>query len=76
VCHGLSPRSAIREALGQIIEYNLYGDETHADEWWIVIDEQPGPDDERYVMLLRRKYALPLFLVCPAKNGAAFVVAR
>ena len=77
VCHGFSTRAAIREALGQITEYNLYDeDELPADEWWIVLDEEPGAADLRYATRLRREFGLPLFLVFPVRGGAAFIAAR
>ena len=77
MCHGFSTRAAIREALGQITEYNLYDeDELPADEWWIVLDEEPGAADLRYATRLRREFGLPLFLVFPVRGGAAFIAAR
>ena len=76
VCHGVAPRAAIREALGQIIEYNCYGGEQAASEWWIVLDEQPCQGELEYAARLRRDYALPVFLAYPSQHGVSFVVAR
>jgi hypothetical protein len=62
VCYGMATTSAIREALGQLLEYNYYGWRTPADRWFIVLDSEPSKDDVNYVRTLGSKKLLPLFL--------------
>lgn len=55
-------RSAIRKALGQILEY-AYFDRSAADEQPRLIIVAPGPPDERvqrYLSLLKSKFSLPV----------------
>jgi hypothetical protein len=62
VCYGMTPKSAIREALGQLLEYNYYGWRVPADRWLIVLDSAPSENDMKYVHTLREKKDLPLQL--------------
>ncbi|MBK6381849.1 MAG: hypothetical protein IPF72_20175 [Chitinophagaceae bacterium] len=56
------PRSCIREALGQILEYNHYGASnlSKAHDLVIVGPEEPGPREQEYIRTLRTRYKLPL----------------
>lgn len=62
VCGSLSTRHAIREALGQLLEYNHYGWRSPADRWWIVLDRAPTQDDRDYITRLRERYHFTLRL--------------
>lgn len=62
VCAGLSTRFAIREALGQLLEYNYYPTRSPYDVWLIVIDKIPSAKDFHYIDMLRSKLELPLFV--------------
>ena len=53
---------AIREAMGQLLEYNYYGRRTPADRWFIVLDSEPSDEDVKYVRILFSQKRLPLFL--------------
>jgi hypothetical protein len=53
---------AIRDALGQLLEYNYYGWRTPADRWFIVLDSPPSEEDVKYMQTLSSKRRLPLFL--------------
>jgi hypothetical protein len=69
-CHCTSSTKAIREALGQLFEYNHYGVRAPARTWWIVIDNPPTSADLAFLAVLRRTHDLPLVLAWP--DGAAF----
>lgn len=62
VTAGISTRHAVREALGQLLEYNHYGWRRSFDRWWIVLDRQPTTEDRAYVEKLRSEYKFPLRL--------------
>ena len=62
VCYGAKTKSAIREALGQLFEYNHYPPRSAAESWWLVLDHKPVVTDVEYIALLREKYHLPLSL--------------
>ena len=61
-CYGMTTTLAIREALGQLLEYNYYGWRAPADRWFIVLDSPPSKEDVKYLQTLRGKKRLPLFL--------------
>jgi hypothetical protein len=71
VCYGMTTRFAVREALGQLLEYNYYGRRSSADRWIIVLDMPPTPMDVTFVRTLTKKKGLPLSLCWP--SGNAFV---
>jgi hypothetical protein len=62
VCYGVGTTKAIREALGQLLEYNYYGNREPAKRWFIILDQQPSSNDRSYVANLRTKVGLPLVL--------------
>lgn len=62
VCFGVGPRKSIREAIGQLLEYNHYRSRKGADEWWIVLDQEPADADKEYVATLRKVRSLPVRL--------------
>lgn len=55
-------RRAIREALGQILEYNHYPPREKCDRWLLVLDEKPSYEDIAYIRTLTTRYPLPLNL--------------
>lgn len=69
VCYGMITTKAIREALGQLLEYNYYGWRTPADRWFIVLDSKPSKEDEKYLRRLTAEKRLPLFLCWTSGNG-------
>lgn len=73
ICEGGSTRHAIREALGQLLEYNYYPSRMLSKEWLIILDCEPTDNDRRYVMMLRERLKLPLFLGWQSKAEFAFV---
>jgi hypothetical protein len=69
VCYGGDTRASIREALGQVFEYNLYPPRLSANSWLIVLDMKPVETDVAYFEALRQQYKLPLSLVWPTDAG-------
>lgn len=59
--HGNTKR-AIREALGQILEYNHYPPRVGHDRWLLILDTEPSNEDRLFVGHLRDVLMLPLSL--------------
>ena len=70
ICYGANTRLAIREALGQLFEYNHYPPRSQAQSWWLVLDQGPAASDFDYIRVIRAAYHLPLTLAWSA--GAKF----
>ncbi len=62
VCSGLGSTQGIREAIGQLLEYNYYPGRSAADSWVIVLDRRPRNEDINYIRTLKRQHNLPLSL--------------
>jgi hypothetical protein len=62
ICYDINQRKAIREALGQIIEYNYYSGRSRFDRWLIVLDVKPKAEEIAYIDVLRTKLRLPIVL--------------
>lgn len=69
VCHGISSTLAIREALGQLLEYNHYGIRKPAKRWLVVLDQVPTSEDKEFVNRLRTRLGLPVHLGWPENRG-------
>jgi len=65
VCGSLSTTKALREAIGQLLEYNYYGSRGLAKYWFIVLDMEPSEVDRSYVGKLRSVFRMPLSLYWP-----------
>lgn len=72
ICYGSHTRRAIREALGQILEYNHFPKRIQRESWWLVLDHEPSRDDQRYADTLRQKYNFPLILGWTTDDGFEF----
>ena len=72
VCFGVGPTKSIREALGQLFEYNHYRSRKTADAWWIILDEEPSDADKTYIDVLRSERSLPLRLGWRHRSGFSF----
>ena len=70
ICYYGDTRHAIREAMGQLLEYNHYPPYEEADLWWLVIDCEPSKSDLIYLSSIRERYGLPLTISWP--NGKGF----
>ncbi len=62
VCTGIGSTKGIREALGQLLEYNYYPGRKRVDRWVIVLDDMPTRDDVEYLCALKAKVGLPVSL--------------
>jgi hypothetical protein len=62
ICYGRNTAAAIREALGQIFEYNLRRGRKRHDKWLLVLDCPPFSEDIEFVQRLRAEHFAPLFL--------------
>jgi hypothetical protein len=62
ICYGENTRHAIREALGQILEYNHYPAYEESQSWWLVLDCKPAEKDFIFITALKERYGLPLRL--------------
>ena len=54
-------RAAMRQAIGQLLEYAHWPDKCRAKKWWILSEANPSPADTAYIRSLRTQYGLPLF---------------
>lgn len=61
VC-SLSTTKSIREAMGQILEYNYYDSRIPYDNWLVVIDSKPQENDLQYIRRLENEIHIPLTL--------------
>src|ERR1035441_2166753 len=64
-CYGGNTKVAIREAMGQIIEYNHYPPRLQKERWLLVLDSRPTATDQDYITAIRTKYHLPLGMAWP-----------
>ena len=55
-------KRAIREALGQILEYNHYPPRVSHDTWLIILDTAPNEEDTVFLKVLSESYRLPLVI--------------
>lgn len=60
ICQEHGTRKAIREAMGQVLEYNYYPGRSTADLWIIVLDQKPTQNDRRYIRQIRETLHLPI----------------
>jgi hypothetical protein len=58
--------------MGQLLEYNYYGDRQPADRWLIILDQGPSARDKQYISKLRTVLKLPLALGWEAQGGFEF----
>jgi hypothetical protein len=71
VAYHSDPKPAIREALGQILEYNHYPDRMTHDQWVLVLDCMPTELDRTFLRALR-KYGIPLSCGWQTQEGFRF----
>lgn len=71
VAYHSDPKPAIREALGQILEYNHYPDRETHDQWILVLDCMPTEADRTFLKSLRR-YGIPLSYGWRTSEGFQF----
>jgi hypothetical protein len=72
ICYASNPRHAIREALGQLLEYNHYPGRNLFNEWLIVLDKVPSELDIEYIETLKRDLLLPVRIAWKSKSRFDF----
>ncbi|HEV2986992.1 MAG TPA: hypothetical protein VG759_01015 [Candidatus Angelobacter sp.] len=72
VCFGVGTTKSIREALGQVLEYTHYPKRKSAENWLIVLDEEPSSGDKYFIERLRAECLLPLFIGWRTSSGFSF----
>jgi hypothetical protein len=74
VCYGkgIDTRNSIREALGQLLEYNHYPTRPTYDLWLVVLDTKPSTKDRGFVENLRKRLSLPLSIGWKTQRGFSF----
>ena len=60
VVYDLGTTRAIREAMGQVFEYNLYPERTPYDSWLVVLDKRPKDNDLTYIERVYDEFDIPL----------------
>jgi len=73
ITRGLSTTHAIREAIGQVLEYNYYCDEEPSNEWVIILDQQPTELDKAYIRRLRLELGIPLNIGWQGRGGFEYM---
>jgi hypothetical protein len=66
-------KAAVREALGQILEYNHYPGRNPAKAWFLVLDQKPCDDDRSFVESLRTNWRCPIYLGWQEESGFSFI---
>jgi hypothetical protein len=69
VCDRQNTNIAIRNALGQLIEYSYYPGNKQASFLIIVLDQEPTVDDINFIKVLREKHCFPLKICWRTKTG-------
>jgi hypothetical protein len=65
-------KAAVREALGQIFEYNHYPGRETAQAWFLVLDQEPCNEDCAFVKSLRARWGCPIYLGWKRIAGFSF----
>lgn len=63
---------AIRLAIGQILEYNLYPGNNNYKKWCILIDQKPSKLDFKYIAILRKTFSDKLLIAWPEDSRFVF----
>lgn len=72
VVYGVGTTKAIREALGQLLEYNYYPGRNAKKQWMIVLDQSPLKTDKDYIKKLGKEMGIPLRLGWQTDKGFEF----
>jgi hypothetical protein len=72
ICYRAGTTKSIREALGQVLEYNHYPTRVATDAWLIVLDKKPSASDREFITTLRQDRSLPLVIGWRTKKGFSF----
>ncbi len=72
IIYGTSPRYSIREALGQIFDYNYYDSNVEKDRWIILLNDSPKSEDKLFVDALVKRWGFPITLSWKDDKGFQF----
>ena len=72
IVYGVGTTKSIREALGQLFEYNYYPGRKVNEEWMIVLDQSPVKSDFEYIDKLVKKIKIPLRVGWQTEEGFKF----
>jgi hypothetical protein len=72
IAYNGNTKAAVREALGQILEYNHYPGRDLTQAWFLVLDQRPCDDDRTFVESLRAKWGCPIYLAWKRAAGFSF----
>lgn len=62
VVYDLGTTRSIREAMGQVFEYNLYPERNPFDSWLVILDKKPRESDLSYIGRVQNEFDIPLNL--------------
>ena len=72
IAYNGNTKAAVREALGQILEYNHYPGRDTAQLWFLVLDQEPCNEDRAFVNSLRATWGCPIYLGWEGTHGFGF----
>jgi hypothetical protein len=72
IAYNGNTKAAVREALGQLFEYNHYPGREMALAWFLVLDQKPGNEDCAFVKSLRTRWGCPIYLGWKHAAGFSF----
>lgn len=72
IAYGANTRAAIREGLGQVLEYNHYPCRHACAEWLLVLDTAASKDDCEFIGAVRKQYSVPITLGWKNAEGFEF----
>jgi hypothetical protein len=72
IAYNQKTKPAVREALGQILEYNHHPEREATKMWFLVLDEVASANDCAFVEALRAERELPLYLGWKYGDGFRF----
>ena len=73
VVYDMGSTRSIREAMGQVFEYNLYPGRNPFNSWLVVLDKKPKETDLSYIGRVQDELSLPLNLGWRMKTDFKFL---
>ncbi len=73
ICYAVGTTKSIREALGQLLEYNYYPSRVPKNNWIIILDVEPSTKDKEFISLLSNQLSIPLRIGWKSQNGFSFL---
>lgn len=72
IAYNGNTKAAVREALGQILEYNHYPGRETTQAWFLILDQEPSNEDCAFVKSLRARWGCPIYLGWRQTTGFSF----